>query len=222
MQAIASTVARVLGTLLEWFLIVLMIALTAIVVIAVIYRKLDASLSWYDEVASIVLAWITYYGGALAVLRRKHIGFDGVLLALPVRTRLAAAWVAEAVFLAFFALLAWAGWRVLQVLEGDTLVSLTWMPVQVTQSVIPIGAVLFIICELLSLPDYLAMVRSGVSAEHLEIEAEIATETRLAEARLVEARLAEPPSAESRASGERLAEAPPTDTRPPGPGSRQR
>jgi len=179
-----ESVSRVLGTLLEWFLIALMVALTAIVVIAVVFRKLDASLSWYDEVASVLLAWITYYGGALAVLRRKHIGFDGVLLALPMPARLVAAWIAEAVFLAFFVLLAWAGWTVLQVLEGDTLVSLNWVPVRLTQSVIPIGAVLFIVCELLSLPAYLAMIRGGVSPEHAEIEAEIATEKRLAEARL--------------------------------------
>jgi len=179
-----DALARVLGTLLEWFLLFLMVLLTTIVVVAVVFRKLDASLSWYDEVASILLAWITYYGGALAVLRRKQIGFDGVLLALPPRPRLVAAWIAEIVFLAFFVLLAWAGWTVLQVLQGDTLVSLTWVPVQLTQSVIPIGAVLFIVCELLSLPAYLAMVRSGVSAEHEEIEAEIAAETRLAEARL--------------------------------------
>ena len=178
-----ETIARVLGTLLEWFLILLMVALTTIVVVAVVYRKLDASLSWYDEVASVLLAWITYYGGALAVLRRKQIGFDGVLLALPVRPRMIAVWVAEIVFLAFFALLAWAGWTVVQVLEGDTLVSLTWVPVQLTQSVIPIGAVLFIVCELLSLPEYLRMIRSGVSAEHAEIEAEIAAETKLAKAR---------------------------------------
>lgn len=178
-----EAVSRILGTLLEWFLLALMVVLTTIVVVAVVFRKLDASLSWYDEVASVVLAWITYYGGALAVLRRKQIGFDGVLLAIPMPARLVAVWVAEAVFLAFFVLLAWAGWTVLQVLEGDTLVSLAWVPVRLTQSVIPIGAALFISCELLSLPAYLARIRSGVSAEHDEIEAEIRTETGLAEAR---------------------------------------
>ena len=47
----------------------------------------------------------------------------------------------------FFALLAWTGWVVLDVLEGDTLVSLPWVPVQLTQSVIPIGAVLFILAQ---------------------------------------------------------------------------
>lgn len=165
--------SRVLERLLEWFLIALMIGLTSIVVISVIYRKMDASLSWYDEVASIVLAWITYYGGALAVLKRKHIGFDSVLLAIPMPLRLYTSILAECVFLAFFVLLAWAGWQVLLVLEGDSLVSLRWVPVQFTQSVIPVGAVLFILCELLSAPAYLRMVAAGQSAEHAEIETEI-------------------------------------------------
>ena len=173
-----NRLANVLERLLEWFLILLMIGLTAIVVISVVYRKLDASLSWYDEVASIALAWITYYGGALAVLKRKHIGFDSVLLAIPMPLRLYTAVFAELIFLAFFILLAWAGWQVLLVLEGDTLVSLRWVSVQLTQSVIPVGALLFIICELISAPEYLRMVAAGVSAEHVEIEAEIDAEMK--------------------------------------------
>ena len=176
-----SRLSRTIEFLLEWFLMFLMVLLTAIVVIAVIYRKLDASLSWYDEVASVVLAWITYYGGALAVLKRKHIGFDSVLLAIPMPLRLYAALFAEVVFLGFFILLAWAGWEVLMVLEGDNLVSLRWVPVQFTQSVIPICAVLFIVCELLAAPAYLKLVMAGISAEHAEIEAEVEAEMRRAQ-----------------------------------------
>lgn len=165
--------SKSIETVLEWMLIVLMIGLTAVVILAVIYRKLDASLSWYDEVASIMLSWVTYYGAALAALKRKHIGFDSVLLAIAMPVRLWVAYVAEVLVLGFFVLLAWAGWEVLQVLEGESLVSLTWVPVQFTQSVIPIGAALFVLCELLSAPGYLNMVATGQSLEHAEIEAEI-------------------------------------------------
>ncbi|NNF80305.1 MAG: TRAP transporter small permease subunit [Rhizobiales bacterium] len=165
--------SKTIETVLEWMLIVLMIGLTAVVILAVIYRKLDASLSWYDEVASIMLSWVTYYGAALAALKRKHIGFDSVLLAILMPLRLWVAYAAEVFVIGFFVLLAWAGWEVLQVLEGESLVSLTWVPVQFTQSVIPIGAVLFVICELLSAPGYLRMVATGQSLEHAEIEAEI-------------------------------------------------
>lgn len=169
-----NRLSRSLETVLELILMILMVSLTAIVVIAVVYRKMDASLSWYDEVASVILAWITYYGGALAVIKRKHIGFDSVLLAIPMPVRMYFAVFAEIVFVAFFALLAWAGWEVLMVLEGDNLVSLRWVPVQFTQSVIPIGAALFILCELMAAPKYLKMVAAGESAEHQEIEEEIA------------------------------------------------
>lgn len=161
--------ARLLALLLEWFLILQMFALSIIVIYAVISRKLGESLSWYDEIAAIQLAWITYYGAALAALRRRHIGFDGVLLAMPVPLRRIMVILSEVLSIGFFALLTWSGWEVLRVLEGMTLISLTWVPVQLTQSVIPIGGALFIICSLLSFPEYYRLTMRGVSFEHPEI-----------------------------------------------------
>ncbi len=63
------------------------------------------------------------------------------------------------------AALAWTGGVVIEVLERDTLVSLPEVSVQITQSVIPIGAVLFIVCEALSLPGYWRALRTGMSHE---------------------------------------------------------
>ncbi len=161
-----ATLRGALQFLLEWATIILMILLTVVVIVAVCYRIAGNSLSWYDEIAAIQLAWITYYGSALAALKRGHIGFDTVLLAIPMPARMAAVVVAEVLVIGFFAIMAWAGMQVLAILEGDTLVSLTWMPVQFTQSVIPIGAALFIVAELLSLPDYWRQVAAGVSSDH--------------------------------------------------------
>jgi TRAP-type C4-dicarboxylate transport system permease small subunit len=161
--------ARALAFLLEWLLIIQMFALSIVVIYAVISRKMGASLSWYDEIAAIQLAWITYYGAALAALRRRHIGFDGVLLALPIPIRRVMVILSEVLVIGFFALLTWSGWEVLQVLEGMSLVSLTWVPVQLTQSVIPIGGALFIICSLLSFPDYYKLTMAGHSFEHPEV-----------------------------------------------------
>ena len=165
-----------LERLLEAWLVLMIVAMTAIVVLAVIWRKAGASFIWYDEVAAILLAWITYYGAALGALKRAHIGFDGVLLGLPMRWRMVAVAVAEALVFVFFIVLAWTGWQVLGVLHGMNLVSLPWVPVQFTQSVIPIGAVLFIICQALSLPAYVALVRAGVSHDELAVAERIADE----------------------------------------------
>jgi TRAP-type C4-dicarboxylate transport system permease small subunit len=171
-----SRINRVFSTVLEWITISLMILLTLVVTMAVLARLMGQSFSWYDEVAAIMLAWITYYGSALAALHRRHIGFDTVLLALPVNVRIVALLVGEAIVLIFFFLMARAGFQVLDVLAGDTLISLTWVPIQVTQSIIPIGAILFMICQMLSLPGYLKLTAAGVSLEHAEIEEEVETE----------------------------------------------
>jgi len=119
----------------------------------------------------------------LAALKRRHIGFDSVLLAIPMPMRMVALVFSELIVIGFFVLLAVTGMQVIEVLEGDMLVSLTWVPVQFTQSVIPIGAALFIICELISLPEYWRMTASGKSLEHAEIEEEVETELKKAEAR---------------------------------------
>ncbi len=156
-----ARLGRAYGRLLEAVVIFLMVSLTAVVVFAVISRKAGASLSWYDEVASIQLAWLTYYGAALAAYKRAHIGFPGLLAALPRGPRLALFWIGELAVAAFFVLLAWVGVTVLEALEGDTLVSLPWVPVQFTQSVIPIGAALFILGQVVSLPEQLRRVREG-------------------------------------------------------------
>lgn len=175
-RLVIERIRRVADRVLEAITIALMVGLTIIVVLAVLARLMGESFSWYDEVAAITLAWITYYGSALAALHRRHIGFDTVLLAMPPHLRMAALVLGEALVLVFFILMARAGLQVLEVLEGDRLVSLTWVPVQLTQSVIPIGAILFIICQLLSLPEYWEKTARGISLEHAEIEEEVEAE----------------------------------------------
>lgn len=165
---------------LEWITIVLMIALSVVVIVAVCFRLAGDSLSWYDEVAAVQLSWITYYGAALAALKRNHIGFDSVLLAIPMPARMVGVAIAEVTVIGFFAVMTWAGMEVLAVLEDTYLISLTWVPVQLTQSVIPIGGALFILCELISLPRYWRTTAAGRSLEHVEIEQEVAQELKQA------------------------------------------
>jgi TRAP-type C4-dicarboxylate transport system permease small subunit len=139
--------------LLEVTVCTLLLTLVVIVVVAVVYRKIGHSLVWYDEVASIVLAWLTYYGAALAALKRSHIGYSGLVDATRPPLRIILLIIAETAVIGFFILLAWVGYKVLLVLEGDNLVSLPAVSVQFTQSVIPIGAALFVIAQAVSLPD---------------------------------------------------------------------
>lgn len=144
---------------LEWVVIVLMITLAAVVTAGVAFRYTGAALVWYDEVASILLAWVTYYGAALGALRRAHIGVPELVRMLRPELRVIATLVAEGFVFAFFVLLAWVGWRILEILASDTLITLPSVSVAWAQSVIPIGAVLFIIAQALTLPQALREAR---------------------------------------------------------------
>jgi TRAP-type C4-dicarboxylate transport system permease small subunit len=144
---------------LELILFVLVIALTAVVVAGFVFRYVGQALVWYDETASILLVWLTYYGSALAALKGAHIGVPALVNALPPAWRMIATIVAEACVFGFFFVLAATGFQVLVVLLGDRMVSLPWMPLWLTQSAVPVGAVLFIIAEALRFPSVLADAR---------------------------------------------------------------
>lgn len=149
---------------LEWICIALMVALAAEVVTGVVFRYSGHSLVWYDEVATILLAWVTFYGSALAVLKHAHMGVPEVVRMLPPGARVAAAVVAQLCTMAFFVLLAWAGLAVLEVLASDRLVSLPEVSVAVANSVIPISAVLFVVGQLLVFPEVLHEARRAHDA----------------------------------------------------------
>jgi TRAP-type transport system small permease protein len=157
------------GRFLEAIVIVLMVAIAVEVTIGITFRAIGKSLSWYDEVAVILLAWLTFYGSALAALRRAHIGFPGLVNALAPRWRMVAVSLSKLVVLAFMALLGWIGFLVLDVLATDYLISLPEVSVAWTQSVIPISCALFIIAELLNLPDVLRAARGGDRAESSDL-----------------------------------------------------
>ena len=139
--------------LMEGVVIILMVALSIVVTLGIAYRTMGQALVWYDEVASIGLAWLTYYGAALGALKRAHIGVPEIMRMLPPGLRAVLFCVAEALVFGFFILAAWVGYEVAEVMAGSSLVSLDWVSEQLAQSVIPIGAVLFIIGQALSLPE---------------------------------------------------------------------
>lgn len=160
-----------LERILEIVCVVLMIGLAVVVVVAVIYRTAGSSLTWYDEVAAIMLAWLSYYGAALAALRRAHLGFPGLYAASSPALRVPMLIIGDLLFIGFFLVLAWYGWQVIVLLYGDTLTSLPWVSVSFTQSVIPIGCGLIVLCQLVTLPQRWREARLGLAIHDDEHEA---------------------------------------------------
>jgi TRAP-type C4-dicarboxylate transport system permease small subunit len=139
------------GRVLEWVVSALMVILAVEVTLGVVFRSIGHSLIWYDEVASVLLAWLTFYGAALASVKRAHIGCPELLDAMAWRARRAFNIVAELIVIAFFVLLGWVGASVLPILATDALVSLPSIPMSVVQSVIPISAALIVLAAALYL-----------------------------------------------------------------------
>ena len=141
------------GRILEWWVTALMIILFVEVTLGVVFRAIGQSLAWYDEVASHLLAWLTFYGAALASVKRAHIGCPELVAQLPWRARRAVGVVAQLIVIAFFVLLGVIGASIMPVLATDSLISLPSVPMSVVQSVIPISAALIVIAEVTYLLD---------------------------------------------------------------------
>ncbi|BCL68731.1 putative TRAP-type C4-dicarboxylate transport system, small permease component [Vibrio nigripulchritudo MADA3029] len=162
--------ANWLEKLLEGISVFLVLSMTFVIVFGVIMRKTGSSLIWYDEVASLLLVWVTYYGAATAAIKRSHLGFSGLLYSLKGSLQTALFWLSEVIVIGFFILVAYYGWIVLEYFEGETLISLPWVPVPFVQSVIPFGSLLFILAELLSIPQALSDMREGRDHDRAELE----------------------------------------------------
>ncbi len=139
------------GSALEIVVILLVVGLAVEVTLGIVFRALGQSLAWYDEVASVMLAWLTFYGSALASVRRAHISCPEVVEQASPRVKRALNIVAQVLVIAFFALLGWIGASILPIIAGETLVSVPAISMGVVQSVIPISCVLILVAEFLQL-----------------------------------------------------------------------
>ncbi|MDP4994153.1 MAG: TRAP transporter small permease [Burkholderiaceae bacterium] len=136
------------GRLLEGVVMALMVILFLEVMIGVVFRMAGHSLSWYDEVASILLAWLTFYGSALASLRRSHIGCPEIVQQLSPGWRRLVEIFSQCLVIVFFATLAWVGFAIMPILAGDAMTSLPEVPMNLMQSTVPISATLILGTEL--------------------------------------------------------------------------
>ena len=147
---------------LQYVMFIMMIAMAITVVLGVIFRWSGQALVWYDEVASVQLAWLTYYGSAYAALKGSHIGVPSILKSFPLGLRKILFVVSKIVIYGFFALMTYYGVIVMYLIQGETLTTLEWIPQSLVQSVIPVGSFLFMVSETLRLKeDYQNVMGEG-------------------------------------------------------------
>ncbi|MCY9870610.1 TRAP transporter small permease [Vibrio barjaei] len=168
--AVLNRVSSVLEKVLIAISMAILLALSTIIIVAVFSRFSGASLYWYDEVSAILLAWLTFYGSALCAIKRSHMGFGGLVASMALPLRKALFLFSELVVIGFFAVIAWASYYILEIFGDETLTSLDFITLSFAQSALPIGAVLFIVAQLCSLPKAWHLLCDGSTQEDEEIK----------------------------------------------------
>jgi TRAP-type transport system small permease protein len=153
MPAASGSLRAAYGRFLEWLVGILMVVLFLEVTAGVVFRTLGHPLVWYDEVASMLLAWLTFYGSALASFKRGHIGCPEIIDMMPWGMRRAFSIFAQIVVIGFFALVGTMGAMILPILATDSMSSVPSVTMDILQSVIPISAALILIAEVMTLVD---------------------------------------------------------------------
>jgi len=138
---------RRLVALVEWWAVCLLAGLVIIVCLGVFFRYvLNSSLTWYDEFASYMLVWLTFYGTVVADYQRRHIGFDILVNKLAPLARKVVDVAAEVAVLGFQFVLFYYGWVLTERMGDETAISLPWVKVSWISSVLPItGGLLLLI-----------------------------------------------------------------------------
>ena len=145
---------RKLIAVIEWWTVLLLVLMVALVCVGVFFRYvLEASLTWYDEFASYLLVWLTFYGAVIASHRRRHIGFEVVVEKLdPAARRLIEA-LSEGFVLVFQSVLLYYGWELVQKMGEDRTVSLPWVKMGWIYSALPITGGLMLLISAARLID---------------------------------------------------------------------
>lgn len=135
--------------LLQWWATLLLVLMVAVVCLGVFFRYvLGASLAWYDEFASYLLVWLTFYGAVAASYHHRHIGFDTVVSRFTPSTRRIVEFVAELFVLGFQFVLCYYGWHLMQKMGDETAISLPWVKMGWVYSVLPIAGGLMLLISL--------------------------------------------------------------------------
>lgn len=142
---------RAIDTGLDLVLGGVLAAMAGLVFVNVFCRfVLQFSLSWADELAMVLLVWLTFLGAGAAMRDRMHYAFDYLVRALPPRGRRGVKAGGHALCLAMTLLLFfWSGRVVL--LIADWVMPATGMPRSWVYAACPVGCVFLMLHQVRNL-----------------------------------------------------------------------
>ena len=163
-----------------WFGGALILAAAVLIGVDVTLRKFfNASIGGADELAGYALALGTAWSLGAALLDRAHIRIDSLYVLLPRWLRLSLDFAGLALFIAFFGLIAWHGWSVVQQswMSGSRSQSALATPTVIPQSLWLLGLALFFVVGLALIAHAAILIaRRNVSAAEQAISTRSAAE----------------------------------------------
>jgi len=134
---------------LEWWAVVLLVLMVVLVSLGVFFRYvLNAALAWYDEFASYLLVWLTFYGAVVVSHRRRHIAFEMLVDRLMPGSRKIVDVIAESLVLGFQIVLFYYGWLLMRRMGDETAISVVWIKMGWVYSVLPITGGLMLLISI--------------------------------------------------------------------------
>lgn len=104
---------RMIDRTLDVALFVILAAMTTVVAANVFCRfVLQFSISWGDELAQILLVWLTFLGAAAATREKAHYAFDYLVRNLPGRAKKVFIVFTQLVCIGAISILLWYSWQV--------------------------------------------------------------------------------------------------------------
>jgi TRAP-type C4-dicarboxylate transport system permease small subunit len=166
--SVLSRLYRWLMALADVWAMLLLVGMVVIVTAGVFYRYvLNASLIWYDEFASYLLVWLSFYGAVVAAYHRRHIAFETIVEKFRPAVRRWVAVGAELCVLVFQGILCYYGWVLMIAVRVETAASLEWVRMSWVYSVFPISGGLMVLISLVDLARVLRGEMPGKEGPHL-------------------------------------------------------
>ena len=129
---------------------ILLVALVISVFVQVLSRYIvNVSNPWTEESARYFFVWVSMLGAALGVQRGSHFGFDALVRRLPPPGERVARLAALGVVLGMAGLIAFQGWRLVELGASETGPA-TDVPMPWVYAAVPLGGVLIMIHVALS------------------------------------------------------------------------
>ncbi|MGI6034464.1 MAG: TRAP transporter small permease [Limnochordia bacterium] len=142
----------ILTTILEHFCVGMIILLQTVVFLGVVFRYgLNKPLVWVDELASIIMVYITFIGSAVAVKYNQHMRMTVLDMILSPTSLSRWQRIVDIFSLVFLGFLAWVGWRMVGFV-GGTMTDILRIPVSVVYLAIPLGLALMVFYMLIGTP----------------------------------------------------------------------